>query len=162
MYKQFQRPGPAEQQIGESDEAFEAFEAYLSMGSKRTLIKTAEYLEKSRQLMEKWSARWYWKMRVRGELPPTPGPRRRKQRRPRDFGALFQAPVPHIYTMRIPESPRRRRAKVGTAEMEAPSISRLKYVRSDDIQKFALRYPDAEYILYGPWSGEQPIWPQKQ
>ena len=33
MYEQFQRPGSAEQQIGESDEAFEAFEVYLSMGS---------------------------------------------------------------------------------------------------------------------------------
>ncbi len=53
------------QQDKESGEAFEAFEAYRDEGrGERNLISVAAGLDKSVQLMGRWSARWSWRPRV--------------------------------------------------------------------------------------------------
>ncbi len=54
-----------ERQDSESDEAHEAFQAYLELGVKRTLVAAGQVLGKSRQLMESWSAKHEWQRRIR-------------------------------------------------------------------------------------------------
>jgi hypothetical protein len=53
-----------EQQQKESDKAFAAFSLYLSQGPERSLAATAEKLGKSKVMMEKWSKRHAWPVRV--------------------------------------------------------------------------------------------------
>jgi len=53
-----------EQQPKESDEAFAAFNLYLSQGPERSLAKTAAKLSRSKVLMEKWSSKFDWPARV--------------------------------------------------------------------------------------------------
>lgn len=48
----------------ESLQAFEAFTAYLTMGPERSLAKVASQLGKSNQLIERWSRRDGWQLRV--------------------------------------------------------------------------------------------------
>lgn len=55
---------PWEQQPGESPKAFEAFNRYLLMGTERSLQKVAFELDKSTNMMGKWSSRWKWVERV--------------------------------------------------------------------------------------------------
>lgn len=55
---------PWERQDSESDRSFEAFEAYRTMGLARSLAKVAEKLGKSMTIIERWSHRDGWKMRV--------------------------------------------------------------------------------------------------
>lgn len=49
---------------GESSQAFEAFTAYRDMGVDRSLAKVAQQLGKSKALIERWSARDAWVLRV--------------------------------------------------------------------------------------------------
>jgi hypothetical protein len=56
---------PWEQQEGESEKAFEAFEMYLQMGPERSLAKAAQLLGKSTTLLEEWSRKHFWQSRVR-------------------------------------------------------------------------------------------------
>lgn len=48
----------------ESDKAFAAFEAYLRMGSDRTVNSTAEQLKKSRKTLGDWSGKHDWASRA--------------------------------------------------------------------------------------------------
>lgn len=48
----------------ESDPAFEAFDTYMQMGLQRSLVKAAEKLGKSRQVLEEWSRKHEWRRRV--------------------------------------------------------------------------------------------------
>lgn len=53
-----------ERQEGESAQAFQAFAEYRNMGAERSLAKVAQKLGKSKPLMERWSSRWHWGIRV--------------------------------------------------------------------------------------------------
>lgn len=53
-----------ERRENETQEAFEGFETYVSMGADRSLAKVAAQLGKSQQLMERWSARDAWGRRA--------------------------------------------------------------------------------------------------
>lgn len=44
----------------ESAKAFEGFTTYLSMGSGRSLQKAADQLGKSKDLLERWSSKYFW------------------------------------------------------------------------------------------------------
>jgi hypothetical protein len=55
-----------EQQPKESNKAFAAFSLYLNMGAQRSTQAVANELEKSEQLIRRWSARWRWTERVQG------------------------------------------------------------------------------------------------
>lgn len=57
--------GPAQQQPGESNVAFEAFRRYLEMGPQRSTAKVARACGKQKSLMDRWSARNKWVQRVR-------------------------------------------------------------------------------------------------
>lgn len=57
-------PLPFEQKPDESAKAFEAFTVYLNMGAKRSLEAVGRHLGKSKALMERWSKRHNWVMRV--------------------------------------------------------------------------------------------------
>lgn len=54
-----------ERQIGESEQAWEAFLTFRDMGSKRSVHGVCEALSKSRPLISRWKARWYWEDRCR-------------------------------------------------------------------------------------------------
>ena len=69
------------QQPNESEEAYEAFAYYRSLGPGRTLQRVARYLDKSHQLMERWSVRWCWRDRLAGRVPDDIGRRGIKKRR---------------------------------------------------------------------------------
>ncbi len=56
---------PWERQPGESPQAFEAFTAYLEMGTDRTITAVGKRLAKSRNLIDRWKERWRWHERVR-------------------------------------------------------------------------------------------------
>lgn len=56
---------PWERQPGESAQAYEAFHAYLKMGSDRSLRKVAQQLGKSNALISRWSSTWSWQNRVK-------------------------------------------------------------------------------------------------
>lgn len=58
-------PEPWQQLQNESDEAYEAFSTYMSMGVKRSLVKVAQQLGKNEQLISRWSSRWSWTERIR-------------------------------------------------------------------------------------------------
>ncbi len=49
-----------EQQPKETDKAFAAFSAYLSLGPQRTLVAAGKKVGKSRALMERWSRKYDW------------------------------------------------------------------------------------------------------
>jgi hypothetical protein len=53
---------PWSRQLGESHQAFEAFEVYRAsvVRGRRSIRGTAAKLGKSRQLLERWSVRWRW------------------------------------------------------------------------------------------------------
>lgn len=51
-------------QDGEGAQAFQAFAEYRDMGAERSLAKVAQKLGKSKALMERWSSRWHWGVRV--------------------------------------------------------------------------------------------------
>jgi len=53
-----------ERQKGEGKKAYQAFTAYLQMGTKRSHAKVAAQLRKSTALMNRWSRRWSWVARV--------------------------------------------------------------------------------------------------
>jgi hypothetical protein len=53
-----------ERQAGESEPAFMAFAAYRDQSTPRSLAKLSKELEKSRQLLERWSSRHGWVSRV--------------------------------------------------------------------------------------------------
>lgn len=53
-----------ERQEDESAQAFQGFATYRDMGAERSLAKVARKLGKSKALMERWSTRWQWKVRV--------------------------------------------------------------------------------------------------
>lgn len=55
---------PWDRQESESDRSFEAFELYRTMGLQRSLTKVVNELGKSMTLIERWSQRDQWKMRV--------------------------------------------------------------------------------------------------
>ncbi|MBQ5659309.1 MAG: hypothetical protein IIV02_07305 [Peptococcaceae bacterium] len=57
-------PKPWERQPDESDVAFEAFCVYRDMGTERSLRSVAEKLNKSSQLMGRWSGKFSWVDRV--------------------------------------------------------------------------------------------------
>jgi len=56
---------PWEQQKKESAQAYEAFALYRSQGAQRSLRKVAQRLDKSFQIMSRWSRRHKWVDRVR-------------------------------------------------------------------------------------------------
>jgi hypothetical protein len=56
---------PWEQQSKESAQAYEAFALYRSQGAQRSLRKVAHKLDKSFQIMSRWSRRHKWVNRVR-------------------------------------------------------------------------------------------------
>lgn len=58
-------PGPAERQRNETAPAFEAFRTYLEMGPARSTAKVARALGKSKTLMDRWSKKHRWQVRVR-------------------------------------------------------------------------------------------------
>lgn len=49
---------------GESHQAFEAFTCYLTQGPDRSTARVAQQLGKSKTLMDRWSSKWSWVMRV--------------------------------------------------------------------------------------------------
>ena len=53
-----------EQQPRESAKAFAAFSLYLSLGAERSLAAVGQKLGKSVGLIERWSAKFYWPVRV--------------------------------------------------------------------------------------------------
>lgn len=53
-----------EQLERESDKAFAAFSVYLSMGPQRSLAKAAAKLGRSKVLLEKWSSKFDWPVRI--------------------------------------------------------------------------------------------------
>ena len=53
-----------EQQSKESAKAFEAFSVYLSLGAERSLSAVGQKLGKSVGLVERWSAKFDWPVRV--------------------------------------------------------------------------------------------------
>lgn len=53
-------PALYEQQPGESNKAFAAFQMYLSLGGKRTSHEVGRKLSKSWQLCERWSFKHHW------------------------------------------------------------------------------------------------------
>jgi hypothetical protein len=53
-----------ERQPRESDEAWEAFRLYLSLGSGRSYEKVRQQLGKSRTIIERWGRRWNWQERI--------------------------------------------------------------------------------------------------
>jgi hypothetical protein len=53
-----------EQQPRESAKAFAAFRAYLELGAERSLAVVAEKLGKSKVMMERWSRKFEWSVRV--------------------------------------------------------------------------------------------------
>ena len=55
---------PWERQDGETSKQFEAFVVYRDMGEERSLVKVAERLSKSAQLMSRWSSANNWVERV--------------------------------------------------------------------------------------------------
>lgn len=55
---------PWERQDNESDQAFEAFELYRLQGQVRSLAKAARDLGKSTTLLEGWSTKHGWRLRV--------------------------------------------------------------------------------------------------
>lgn len=48
----------------ETQEAFQAFEAYRDLGPGRSHAKVGSRLGKSTNLMDRWAARWSWEIRV--------------------------------------------------------------------------------------------------
>lgn len=54
-----------ERQEGETEGAWEAFLTYRNMEGKRTVLKVAKKLAKSRQQITKWKSLWFWDDRVR-------------------------------------------------------------------------------------------------
>ena len=56
---------PFEQQPRESDKAFAAFSVYLNLGPQRSLSLAAKQLGKSKTLMEEWSRKFEWQVRVK-------------------------------------------------------------------------------------------------
>lgn len=56
---------PWERIDGETSRAWEGFVSYRDMGPERSLSKVARQLSKSKQLLQRWSSRWLWVMRVR-------------------------------------------------------------------------------------------------
>jgi hypothetical protein len=57
-------PMTFEQQERESNKAFAAFKIYLELGPERSLAGAAEKLGKSKRMMEKWSRKFNWPVRV--------------------------------------------------------------------------------------------------
>lgn len=55
---------PWVRQEGESPQAYEAFRAYLNLGTHRSLEKVSADLPKGMTLLRRWSARWGWVARV--------------------------------------------------------------------------------------------------
>ena len=49
----------------ESKEAIEAYEAYQNLGFRRSLAKVSRILRKDTSLIERWSAKYHWRERVR-------------------------------------------------------------------------------------------------
>lgn len=58
------RPNPWDRQPGESDPAWAAFVVYRDMGLDRSTAKVRENVGKSQRLIEGWSSRHSWVMRV--------------------------------------------------------------------------------------------------
>ena len=58
------RPDPWEKQPRESDPAFQAFAVYRDMGAERSLRKVAKALGKNARLIDGWSAKNSWRVRV--------------------------------------------------------------------------------------------------
>ena len=54
-----------ERQIGESEQAWEAFRTFRDMGLKRTVEGVCAKLSKSRPLISRWKAKWFWEERCR-------------------------------------------------------------------------------------------------
>ncbi len=50
---------------GESAKAFEAFDLYCKLGEERSIRKVAQKLNKSTQLLGRWSSQWDWVNRSR-------------------------------------------------------------------------------------------------
>jgi hypothetical protein len=57
-------PEPWERQKGESAKAYEAFSEYRDMGARRSIAKVAEKLQKSNQLLGRWSRNHEWVKRA--------------------------------------------------------------------------------------------------
>jgi hypothetical protein len=55
---------PWERQKGETQKAFEAFCIYRDMGADRSLSKVSQQLGKHKVLLQRWSSRWQWVLRV--------------------------------------------------------------------------------------------------
>jgi hypothetical protein len=55
---------PFGRQPRESARAFAAFKAYLDLGPERRLVLAAESVGKSKRMMEKWSRKFDWQVRV--------------------------------------------------------------------------------------------------
>src|SRR5690349_14258742 len=53
-----------EQQSKESAKAFAAFRAYLELGPERSLAAVGQKLGKSKVMMERWSRKFDWSVRV--------------------------------------------------------------------------------------------------
>lgn len=54
-----------ERQPNESAKAFEAFDLYCKLGEERSIRKVAQKLNKSTQLLGRWSSQWNWVNRSR-------------------------------------------------------------------------------------------------
>ena len=54
-----------ERQLRESDEAYEAFQIYLSLGAERSIRTVAQRCTKNESLIKRWSSRDNWVERVR-------------------------------------------------------------------------------------------------
>jgi hypothetical protein len=59
---------PFEQQPGETEKAFAAFNVYLNLGITRSLAQAAARLGKHKNQLERWSKRWRWPARVQAYL----------------------------------------------------------------------------------------------
>ncbi|RYF44888.1 MAG: hypothetical protein EOO38_17015 [Cytophagaceae bacterium] len=77
-----------EQQDGESEPAFAAFKHYRDAGASRSYAKTAEKLEKSKTLIERWAFAHKWPHRIRAFNRELDAEARRDRRR--SYNEMFE------------------------------------------------------------------------
>lgn len=102
--------GPWLRTPDESARAFEAFEAYRDLGPARSTAKVAQALGKSKALMDRWSARHAWAVRVEAfdaeesrlwQLERTRARRETADRQARIAGQVLEAVAARLRTLDV-------------------------------------------------------------